>query len=410
MGLKASSAVESGTTIQHIDISEDNEANDTELRITYTTGSTPNTPPTANNDSATTAQDTAVVINVVANDTDPDGTIDPAGITITGAAYTGTAVANTNGTVTYTPNTGFAGTDTFVYTVKDNKGAVSNEATVTVTVTPATVNLPPTATIDSITPSPALAGETVTFTGHGNDTDGTVTTYEWSSNVHGVLSTSASTTFSTATLSPGTHTISLRVKDDDNAWSTPVTSSVTVTGGSESQLTLEATYSTDVKNSGVKYYHDGNDWVGRSGSGILRAANSWNIAGIDPSWTITSVEVRYYVEAKVGSPGALSINRYGTSHGEDNPQTDTGAQVYSKSNGTPYAPLPEPSGGSWTNWVNLGSTAIEDLLWCRDNAKTTWSLGLKASSAVESGTTITHIDISEDNEANDAELRVTYTY
>ena len=91
-----------------------------------------------------------------------------------------------------------------------------------------------------------------------------------------------------------------------------------------------------------------------------------------------------YVEAKAGSPGAISINRYGSSHGEDNPQTDTGAQVYSKSNGTPYASLPEPSGGSWTNWVSLGSTAIADILWCRDNAKTTWSVGLKASSTVES--------------------------
>ena len=28
-------------------------------------------------------------------------------------------------------------------------------------------------------------------------------------------------------------------------------------------VVLEATYSIDVKNSGTKYYHDGNDWVGR---------------------------------------------------------------------------------------------------------------------------------------------------
>ena len=35
-------------------------------------------------------------------------------------------------------------------------------------------------------------------------------------------------TFSTSALSAGTHTISFRVKDDDGAWSAPVTSSVTV--------------------------------------------------------------------------------------------------------------------------------------------------------------------------------------
>ena len=173
--------------------------------------------------------------------------------------------------------------------------------------------------------------------------------------------TPTTTTFSTTSLSAGTHTISLRVQDDDGAWSTPVTRSLTVTGGGEVQVTLEANYSLTSRKDGLKFYHDGNDWVGRSSSGILRAANRWDISGIDPSWDIISVEVRFYVESKTGSPGALSINRYGSSHGEDNPQTDTGAQVYSKINSTPYASLPEPSSGSWTNWVNLGSTAASDI-------------------------------------------------
>ena len=97
---------------------------------------TSNQPPTAVNDAATTTEATPVSINVIANDTDPDGTINPATVTITGAAGHGTAVANVNGTVTYTPNAGFTGTDTFKYTVKDNEGATSNEATVTVTVAP----------------------------------------------------------------------------------------------------------------------------------------------------------------------------------------------------------------------------------------------------------------------------------
>ena len=110
-------------------------------------------------------------------------------------------------------------------------------------------------------------------------------------------------------------------------------------------IVLESTYSTDVKNSGTKYYHDGNDWVGRGSSGSIRAVNRWDISGIDPSWDIVSVEVRFYTESKTGSPGALSLTRYGTSHGEDNPQTDTGTLVYSKINSTPYASLPEPSSG-----------------------------------------------------------------
>jgi hypothetical protein len=178
---------------------------------------------------------------------------------------------------------------------------------------------------------------------------------------------------------------------------------------SAGQVTLEANYSVDIKNNGTKYYHDGNDWVGRDSSGIFRTVNRWDISGINPSWKIVSVEVRFYTESKVGSTGALSINRYGSSHGEDNPQTDTGAQVYSKSAGSAYASWSEPSSGSWTNWVNLRSTAVSDIAWCRDNGKTTWSVGLKASSTVESSTTVTHVNFSEDNETNDAELRITYT-
>ena len=174
-------------------------------------------------------------------------------------------------------------------------------------------------------------------------------------------------------------------------------------------MTLEATYSIDVKNNGTKYYHDGNDWVGSSGNSVLRTANRWDISSIDPSWDIVSVEVRFYTESKTGSPGTLSINRYGTSHGEDNPQTDTGSAVYSKSAGSAYASLPEPSSGSWTNWVNLGSTAASDIEWCRNSGKSTWSVGLKASDTVEAGTTVAHVDFSEDNETNDAELRITYT-
>ena len=81
-------------------------------------------------------------------------------------------------------------------------------------------NSPPIAFVDSITPNPADQGQTVTFTGHGSDTDGSVTGYRWSSNLNGNLSSSAS--FSSAGLSAGVHTITFQVKDDDGVWSNPV--------------------------------------------------------------------------------------------------------------------------------------------------------------------------------------------
>jgi len=98
-----------------------------------------NQPPVAGDDSATTIVDTPVVINVVANDSDPDGTIDVTSVVITGNPSQGGAVSNGDGTVTYTPGPGYVGDDSFTYTVSDNQGVPSNEATVSITV----IDIPP---------------------------------------------------------------------------------------------------------------------------------------------------------------------------------------------------------------------------------------------------------------------------
>jgi hypothetical protein len=87
-------------------------------------------PPVAVNDTATTANNTAVTIAVLANDSDPNGL--PLSVVAVTQAPHGHAVINPNNTVTYTPATGFVGTDSFVYTISD--GAASASATVTVTV------------------------------------------------------------------------------------------------------------------------------------------------------------------------------------------------------------------------------------------------------------------------------------
>jgi hypothetical protein len=93
-----------------------------------------NVPPVANDDSATTDEDTAVTVNVVANDTDTDGTVDPTTITVITDALSGGTTVNGDGTIIYTPDTGYIGTDTFTYTVNDNDGATSNEATVLINI------------------------------------------------------------------------------------------------------------------------------------------------------------------------------------------------------------------------------------------------------------------------------------
>jgi hypothetical protein len=105
-----------------------------ESPIMYVGGGSGNYRPTAVNDTAATAEEAAVLINILANDTDSDGTIDPTTVTIVNAPDNGSAVVNAGGTVTYTPNNNYFGTDTFQYTVRDDGGATSNSATVTVTV------------------------------------------------------------------------------------------------------------------------------------------------------------------------------------------------------------------------------------------------------------------------------------
>ena len=75
----------------------------------------------------------------------------------------------------------------------------------------------PTAEIVALTPNPSFEGEVVQFQGEAVDPDGQVFSFEWRSDVDGILSDTL--TFSTDALSPGTHDITLRVRDDDGTWS-----------------------------------------------------------------------------------------------------------------------------------------------------------------------------------------------
>jgi triacylglycerol esterase/lipase EstA (alpha/beta hydrolase family) len=94
-----------------------------------------NIPPIAMDDVAQTVPNQPVTVNVLANDSDPDGTLDPGTVTLTAQPGNGTATVDPyTGAITYTPNPGFAGTNTFAYTVQDDLGSTSGDATVTVVV------------------------------------------------------------------------------------------------------------------------------------------------------------------------------------------------------------------------------------------------------------------------------------
>ena len=97
----------------------------------------PNDPPTAFDDSDETEEGQSTTTDVLANDSDPDGELDPSTVQVQSSPSDGTASANKDGTITYSPDGGFAGTDSYTYTVEDDDGAESGEATVTIEVSEA---------------------------------------------------------------------------------------------------------------------------------------------------------------------------------------------------------------------------------------------------------------------------------
>jgi len=93
-----------------------------------------NASPVANDDTVTVPGDAQTLIDVTGNDTD-DGSIDTSTVLIVGNPSNGTIDgANADGTVDYTPTTGYRGPESFTYTVMDDQGIASNVATVNITV------------------------------------------------------------------------------------------------------------------------------------------------------------------------------------------------------------------------------------------------------------------------------------
>lgn len=81
-----------------------------------------------------TYEGTPITIDVLANDFDLDGSVDATSVVIQQQPEHGSIELNSNGTVTYTPELSYSGTDNFSYTVADNEGNVSNVADVFVNV------------------------------------------------------------------------------------------------------------------------------------------------------------------------------------------------------------------------------------------------------------------------------------
>jgi len=170
-----------------------------------------NHPPVAVNDTATTTKNTPVAIAVLANDSDPDG--DPLRVTSVTAPAHGTAAINTDNTVTYTPASGFTGSDGFNYTISDGRGGTAT-AHVSVTVTTA-ANRAPTAMDDSATTNQNTA-VTISVLANDSDPDGdTLTVTSVSAPAHGtaVKNSNGTITYSPASGFLGTDSFTYTISD-----------------------------------------------------------------------------------------------------------------------------------------------------------------------------------------------------
>ena len=96
-----------------------------------------NKAPIAENDIASMTVNQNVTVSVLNNDSDPDGEVL---FIISATAQNGTVVINSDSTLTYTPNKGFAGTDIIRYAINDEDGALA-EAQLVITVAPAEVRI-----------------------------------------------------------------------------------------------------------------------------------------------------------------------------------------------------------------------------------------------------------------------------
>ncbi|MDQ3656658.1 MAG: tandem-95 repeat protein, partial [Chloroflexota bacterium] len=220
-----------------------------------------NVPPVANDDSDETPFNTLVVIDVVANDTDADGDLDPASVAIGADPTNGTAVPNGSGAVTYTPAAGFSGPDSFTYTVKDTLGATSNVATVTVTV----INQAPVANNDT-GETPFETARDINVVANDTDADGnldptTVAIDSGPTNGTAVPNGSGIVTYTPAAAFFGPDSFTYTVKDTQGATSNVATVTVAVIPPADLELSLtdtpdpltvdgQLTYTITVRNNG----------------------------------------------------------------------------------------------------------------------------------------------------------------
>ena len=197
-----------------------------------------NDAPVAVADTATTAEDTAVTIDVLGNDTDVDG--DPLSVT-SASATNGTVVVETDGSLSYTPNADFSGTDTITYEISDGAGGT---ATGSVAVSVGAANDAPVAVDDTASTAEDTA-VTIDVLGNDTDLDGDPLSVTSATATNGtvVVAADGSLTYTPEADFNGTDTITYEISDGAGG---TATGSVTVSVGAvnDAPVAVDDTAST----------------------------------------------------------------------------------------------------------------------------------------------------------------------
>ena len=170
-----------------------------------------NRAPIAQDDTVNATRDTPAIVNVLGNDSDPDG--DPLTVSaVTTQPTNGKAVVNPNNTITYTPAAGFTGADSFAYSISDGH---SGSATATVRVTVALPNLDP-VTVNDVTATTPGAALYLNVLGNDSDPNGdplTVISYSQGANGLVVCLSNGACTYTPNAGFTGTDTFTYTVSD-----------------------------------------------------------------------------------------------------------------------------------------------------------------------------------------------------
>ncbi len=256
--------------------------------ISVTVDVPPNTPPVANPDTSTTAYNTPVTMNVLANDTDANG--DTLTITGTPTATNGTVVKNGNNTLTFTPTSGFSGTAVVTYTISDgNGGNATSTWTITVDTLP---NTPPTAVSmtapATLTAGSLTAGQTVGTLNCVDAESGNNCTYTTSDTRFTIVGNTLKLSASGSSLTAGTYIVSVTAKDPQLA---AFTGNISVTVDAAANILPVPTFTGFTTDASLSMNYSGQltatDANGDTLTYALQTAPSTGTLTINPNGSFT---------------------------------------------------------------------------------------------------------------------------